>query len=134
MTDIFDPFYSERDNVIEAFHTALNLPRRSNKKPYASNHIFDEDQSVKWNREEVERQNAAIEREDRELHDAYYDAVRNAETDIVRYLVKEYSNISEDKIKKIYQLAYRDVFDNNYRMDYTLDYCEEILEIFNSED
>ena len=134
MTNIFDPFYNERDAVIEGFHAALSLPRSSNKKPYASNHIFDEDQSVKWNREEVERQNATIEQEDRELHEAYYKATADAQAQIIKYLVKEYSNISEDKIEKIYQLAYRDVFDNNYRMDYTLDYCEEILEIFNSED
>ena len=134
MTDTFDPFYNERDEVVEAFSRAVNLPRRSDKSTYAANHIFDEDQSVKWNREEVERQNARIAQETQELQDAYYDAIRNAESDIVRYLVKEYSNISEDKIKKVFQIAYREVYDNNYRMDYTLDYCEEILEIFNSED
>ena len=134
MTDIFDPFYNERDEVIKAFHGAISLPRKSSKKPYASNHIFDEDKSVKWNREEVERQNAAIAQESQELQDAYYDAVRNAEAGIIRYLTKEYRNISEDKIKKLYQLAYHEVYNNNYRMDYTLDYCEGILEIFNSED
>lgn len=39
------------------FHTQYH---RIRKKPYPKDYVFDEDKSVKWNRDEVERQNKII--------------------------------------------------------------------------
>ena len=131
MTNIYDK-YSE---VIEKFEAAFNMPTRPKETTYSANHTFDEDKSVKWNREEVIRRNEQIKNERVTLQRARYQAVMDAEEEIVNYLADSYPLISKEKVRKlfdmIYNKFYRDYF--NCTIEYVIDMCEEYLDLFSEE-
>jgi hypothetical protein len=119
--------------VKAAFYMAQDMPSGSHHT-YFGGHIFDEDKSVKWNREEVERQNAIIRQQNKEEREARYNARIEAEKLIIDYLHQEWSSISKVKIAKLFRYIYDMHFEDNYQIERVIDICEEILEIFTQED
>lgn len=119
--------------VKAAFYMAQDMPSGSHHI-YFGGHIFDEDKSVKWNREEVERQNALIRQQNKEEREARHDAKLAAEKLIIDYLHQEWSSISKTKIAKLFRYIYDMYFEDNYQIERVIDICEEILEIFTQED
>lgn len=86
------------------YKTKLSYPKRSKFK---ETQVFDEDRSVKWNREESIRKNKEI--------DEAYESYRNDEadlwdkfkTDIVQGIMDDY-DLSKEKANLIYGYAYRE--------------------------
>lgn len=128
--------YDKYSEVIEKFERAYNLPTRPTQHSYHENYIFDEEQSVKWNREEVIRRNEALHKEKETLQTARYKAVNDAELDILKYLCELYPTINKNIIKKLYNKIYNDSFRDrfDYHIQYVIDECEEFLNIFSEED
>ena len=128
--------YDKYSEVIEKFEKAYNLPVRPTQHSYHENYIFDEEQSVKWNREEVIRRNEELHKEKETLQTKRYKAIRDAELDIIKYLCELYPTIDEKIVKKLYNKIYdesfRDRFD--YNIQYVIDECEEFLSIFSEEE
>ena len=124
------------DEVIEKYEKASNMPTRPTEKTYSENHIFDEDKSVKWNREEVARRNEEIKKERAVLQTNRYKALMEAEEAIVDYLHKNYSLISKSKIEKLFESIYNDFYRDHfdYKIQGVIDMCEEYLDIFSEED
>ena len=60
---------------------------RTTCKLIAPGHVFDDEQSVRWNREERERQNAAIIEEHRQRDEARKEANRLLEEAIIEYVM-----------------------------------------------
>lgn len=118
--------YEER---IKAYENAEKLPRYSSKKKVRDDHVFDEDKSVRWNREELVRYNQAIDDENKSLAEARYKAHEEAVQGILGYLRQEHQSISEERIKKIYYWAWEKEYDNEHRIDIVIDMADEILEI-----
>ena len=128
--------YDRYSEVINNYEKATDMPTRPKERTYSADHIFDEEQSVKWNREEVIRRNEQIKNDRDSLQRARYQAIMEAEEEIVDYLSESYSKISKEKVRKlfdkIYSKFYRDYF--NCTIEYVIDMCEEYLELFSEED
>lgn len=128
--------YDRYSEVINNYEKATDMPTRPKETTYSADHIFDEEQSVKWNREEVIRRNEQIKNDRDSLQRARYKAIMNAEDEIVNYLADSYPKISKEKVRKLFDKIhakfYRDYF--NCTIEYVIDMCEEYLELFSEED
>ena len=112
-----------------------NTMKYPNKSKYKENHIFDEDQTVKWNREEVVRQNELIDlekkaysNESNRLNNKLYD-------DAVNGLMEEYK-FNKKQAEKIWNYVYaekhshmNDVF---YFAGELADIIEEVIKLKNT--
>ena len=58
-------------------------------KKFPVDHVFDEDKSVKWNREEVERRNQAIRDEWKAAQEAKSESYQHLHEEIYRYIMEE---------------------------------------------
>ena len=58
-------------------------------KKFPVDHVFDEDKSVKWNREEVERRNQAMHDEWKAAHEAKGESYQYLYEEIYRYIMEE---------------------------------------------
>lgn len=128
--------YDKYSEVIEKFDTAFNMSTTPKERTYSENYIFDEEKSVKWNKEEVIRRNEEIRNERNTLQTNRYKAINDAEIEIIEYLCKNYPNINKNVIKKIYTKIYNESFRDRfeYNIQYVIDECEEFLSIFSEEE
>lgn len=122
--------------VINNFEIAYNLPTRPEERPYSSNYIFDENESVSWNRQEVIRRNEKIKEAMKQLQESRYQAIKDAEEDIVKYLCESYKTVSENKVRKTFQHIYSNYYTSyfDYDIERVIETCEDILEIMMGED
>lgn len=72
--------------------------------PFPENHIFDEDESVKWNREEVKRKNSEIKSEKEKIKQREQNIVDKARDEIIHYLMDDYG-FTEDIAAIIFKKA-----------------------------
>lgn len=128
--------YDRYSEVINNYEKATNMPTRTKERTYSADHIFDEEQSVKWNREEVIRRNEEINKERDALQRARYQAIMDAEEDIVNYLSKNYPKISKEKVRKLFDKIYSDYYRDRFNCEIqrVIDMCEEYLDLFSEED
>jgi len=76
-------------------------------KKVPANHIFDEDKSVKWNREQVERNNAEYQNEVKRLNTEKNKRRDSILTDIYTAIQNEVGHgISLEKAKSLWDYAY----------------------------
>lgn len=118
-------------NVIDKFMEAYELPSRSSKKYLSDSYIFDENKSVKWNKEQVEKHNQERKDEDTKLREAYTKAIGLANGLAGEYLAQEYG-ISKEVGVKVFLFAKREK-DDAYQIDDILEYAEEICQLFKEE-
>lgn len=74
---------------------------------YRENHVFDEDKSVKWNKEEAIRQNEANEVTVKEYHkkkDFLYNEMKEL---FIKVTMSDY-NLTHEQARLIYERAWRD--------------------------
>lgn len=96
-------------------------------KKYKEGTIFDENKSVKWNREEVNRLNDIYNEEVKELNrkkNAMYNEVYN---DIIEYIIKE-TNVKKNMAIKIYDYVYSKY--HAFGICNTLIELDDLLDIF----
>ena len=84
-------------------------------------HIFDEDKSVKWNREEVERVNNQYQQELNDFRRMKANAYSAVERAAVDYIMQELS-VDFEKAMKIYNFCYGLKYDESF---------EAVLELVN---
>ena len=121
------------EKVIKQFNDVYfnESPR---KKTYPLSHIFDEEKSVKWNREEVLRVNEKITEHNSRIRELRFRALNEAEKNILNYLANEYYTISRKKIEALYHHIYNEIFEDDYRIQDVIDEVEAILAIFSEEE
>lgn len=89
--------------------------------------ILDEDKSVKWNKEEVERLNTIYEAEVRELNkrkNQLYIELVNA---IQEYIIQE-TKVNTKQAGKIYNYLYNE--HHAYGLNGVLDHLDDLLDLF----
>lgn len=69
---------------------------------YKPDHIFDEDKSVKWNREEVIRQNLQLKQESENYHNTKRKLFMDAKSAILEYIQGE-TGLSEKDVEVAYE-------------------------------
>ena len=89
-------------------------------------HIFDEDKSVKWNRQEVERVNNEYQEEVKRLNDIRNEAFVDANAYAYKYITQE-TGLPEEKGEVFWSYVYRQ-FHHDYSM---FDNLEELIEFYN---
>ena len=96
-------------------------------KRFKDDHVFDEDKSVKWNREEVERKNSefenAVKQLNREKNLLYTELISM----INSYITVE-TGVSVKKSEKIWNYLYSNY--HAYGLAECLNHLDELLELF----
>lgn len=86
---------------------AYSLPSFSDSKNLKYGYVFDEEKSVKWNAEQVEKYNSARNKEAFELQQKRNIAITEATNEIVKLIVYEFDDkINEDQARVIYDFAF----------------------------
>lgn len=88
-------------------YNAYELPRKASDKKYIYGYVFDENKSVKWNNEQVDKHNAALVERSSELQRKRDTAITEATTEIVKLIVYEFDDkINEGQARVIYDFAF----------------------------
>lgn len=86
---------------------AFALSCKPTAKRVPKGYVFDEDKSVRWNAEQVESHNAAIQKEVYEKQKARSLAINQATDSIIALIVDEfYGKINSKQAKVIWNIAY----------------------------
>lgn len=88
----------------------------------------DENQSVKWNKEECIRRNMEIKEENEAIRQIRFDAFVEAINYIGAYFAQQY-NLSQVVGVKLFKLI-KEKTESTYDIEDMLDYCEQICEVF----
>lgn len=88
---------------------AYSLPMFPDCKNLKYGYVFDEEKSVKWNAEQVEKYNSARNKEAFELQQSRNIAINEAVDEICKLIVIEfYNKINVEQARVIYDMAYED--------------------------
>ena len=84
MTDILE---YHREDLYDIIHSST---RPSNMKLYMNGYIFDEDRSVKWNKEQIKIKNAEYEAEQKRLEEKKAKAIQEICNDMAKDILDYY--------------------------------------------
>lgn len=88
---------------------AYRMSCKSTRKRFPKGYVFDEEKSVRWNAEEVERNNEAAQKETSELQRNRSTAINSATGEIVKLIVHKFDDkINEKQACIIWNLAYEE--------------------------
>lgn len=119
-------------NSVEEVGTAYRNEHYSNKLEYPSaryfkeNQIFDEEKSVKWNREERERRIEAANKKREEYNKEQVRLNKMLKEDIIAAILNEY-DFNEKQAEKIYDYAYEEKHSHMNDMFY---FIVELADLF----
>lgn len=99
--------WNDIQSAYEAVHSMSCVPK--NIKKVKPDHVFDENKSVKWNREQVEINNAAYRAEVARLNTEK----NKARDDVINMIIEKIqsevgASLSKRKAKAIWELAYEE--------------------------
>ena len=93
---------------------------------YREGYVIDEDKSVKWNREEVEKHNIRYQEEVKRLNNEKNKLYTELVSTIKEYIIEE-TNVKKTRAEKIYNYLYEEHSGNILEM---LDYIDDLLDLF----
>ena len=103
----------------------------ANIRKYKANEIIDEEKSVRWNREEIERRNAIYDKEVANLNTKRNIARDDMYNMIYAYIIAETNcKCNENKAKIIWDYVYRE--NRHDGIDQIFEALEETLEFVNA--
>lgn len=109
------------------YRSKIEYPK---EKKLNENHIFDENQTVKWNRDEVNRYNESIDKQLQEYDNSEHSGNNNFQEDVIAYLIEEYG-FNKEMASKVFYKAYEDGHSCGYSevLTYAMDYGEFVDEV-----
>ena len=116
-----------------------SIPDREKFTKYKEDYVFDEDKSVRWNREEVERRNKEYEEEQNRLIKEHQDEWNNMENTVICLITEELRSIlpgakaeliHPDNLKKKADLIFSKAWERShaYGMHEVLVEVEELVD------
>lgn len=121
--------YYDIYKCLESIYNEIKMPIESTKR---DNYVFDEDRSVRWNREQVAQYNAALKAKKESIDRIRAESLRNLDLDIIEYMLEYEANASTPRrvIEKVLVAAQTDHDDDwwNYLSTY-LSFAETIIEV-----
>lgn len=124
--------YYSYEEVVKKYNEALALPDKRRVTQYSPSHIFDEEQSVRWNREQVQIRNAELMAEADRISEIKRNAIKEANQDVINYLHKE-TNTPVHILRKVFDYVRYDLLDD-YNIQSHIEVTEEICSIFRGEE
>lgn len=94
------------EECYEALYKAYDISCKPTMEKVRKGDIIDEDKSVKWNREEVERRIKARDDEVKRLNKEKNEACNKARTDLYKAIKRAIKGISDDSARAIYDYIY----------------------------
>lgn len=102
---------------IENLYNAMHLSATPKKRRYSDGYVFDEDKSVKWNKEQVEIKNAEYEAERKRLVKEQDNIIQKICDDIAKDILDEYNDDDLGLTLPEIQLAINHAVDRKFDMD-----------------
>lgn len=101
--------YTQKEliDMLDKAYEISTKPDSSKFNRYGESHIEDEDKSVKWNREFVQKSNEAYSNEVKRLRNYREAEIKKVTDEIIKYIA-DYAGIPESSAAKIYSIAYDD--------------------------
>ena len=100
-----------QEDIHECYIEIYNKYKVPRATRYSETHVFDEEKSVRWNREEVARQNQLIKDEVAIAIMQRADALNRLDEAVVKYIMGD-TNLNEKIAKKVIEAAKTDHEDN----------------------
>lgn len=100
-----------RDKYMKAAY--MNITPDSSFQKYGKNDIIDEEQSVRWNREEAERRNDAYNKELKRLTQEKQQAVDTVMNEIYKNII-EYVEFSGDDAERKARMIWSKVYEDHH--------------------
>lgn len=117
------------DELFKDYEVVCNMPTKPiGIKKLPANHIEDENQSVKWNREFVEKNNNDYLKAVSETQRNRSKAMNEVEKEIRKW-IKKAANVSEHGAKVIFAKAYEE--GHSYGLYAVEEWIEELCELVN---
>ena len=118
----------EREEVFNKYKAAINHSTIPELKKYKEGYIFDEDKSVKWNKEEVVRRNEDYKDEAIRLRKENALLQKEADDAAIEYLL-EYSSTVKNRNAMSYLLGF--AFEQKHHNGYVdvIEFAEELVDL-----
>ena len=133
ITDFYIMCYHDAYEAIREIDTSIKIPHQA---PKSITYVFDEEKSVRWNREQVELFNKEVAETRREAVECRAQSLRNLDKALVNYMIEYEAKDTTPRsiVEYVVRKAQVDHEDDwwNYLSDY-LDFAEEILKISKEE-
>lgn len=130
ITDFYIICYADIYDSINTIYREIKIP---DEKFKPEGYVFDEDRSVKWNREQVELYNADIRAARDKAYAARNESLRNLDEAVIDYLAEyeAYADTPREVIASALKRAQADYDDEwwNYLGRY-LDFAEDVIRVF----
>ncbi|MED0951494.1 hypothetical protein P4T70_25900 [Bacillus mobilis] len=119
--------YSCIDEISNAFVNKFYEPLQEypSHRKFSEKHVFDEEKSVKWNREEVERQNEQLKQRKTEWNSEKGRLNAKLQNDCIQILKEDY-NMNEAQAEKLYGYVYQEK--HSYMNDFFI-HLEEFAKV-----
>ena len=100
-----EDFEIKLDEIKELWEKVIHFKTRPDQKKFEYNHVFDENMSVKWNREQVEIKNKEIDTLEEKLKEEYRRLRKIAHDRTIEYIMNNLNDKSEARAEKILSFA-----------------------------
>lgn len=94
------------------------------KRPH-ENHIYDENETVIWNKEKAKIEIQKYEEKCTDLREKRINSINKAEEELITQIIKD-TNFNEKICKKLYDFAYN----RSYTAEQAIEVLEELIKIF----
>ena len=118
------------DKVINDWVNAHNMTTFTGERTVEPDHVFDENQSVKWNREMAAKHNADVEFRRKDAKEQKYKAIKEATENAIKFIAED-NNVSYEQAEKVFKYVESNFNDCN-RLQHIICHCEDILELFDN--
>lgn len=121
------------DTVVYNYKSAQRTSTVPKTRMVGKDHIFDEDKSVKWNKEQVEINNKLYQKESYLLKENRAKAIKEAYEDVIAYLQQE-TGMKHTTLHKLFNYIKLELVDEDtYTIESFMEVIEDICDIFKEE-